>query len=71
MGFSAPRPTPNLEHQACVFITPPHRQGGPVIPPGTKYPFYSPLTTRMDYIASILISRPQRGKTKTTGLQKK
>jgi hypothetical protein len=32
------RPTPNLEDQASVFMTP-QRQGGPAMPPGTGHPF--------------------------------
>jgi hypothetical protein len=37
-GLLVQRPTPNLEDQASVFMTP-WRQGGPAIPPGTGYPF--------------------------------
>jgi hypothetical protein len=43
MGLT-PRPTPNLEDQVSEFV--PRRQGGPAIPPGTGFPFQSPLTTR-------------------------
>jgi hypothetical protein len=32
----------------------PQEQGGPVIPPGTEFPFLSPLMTRRDYGGGIL-----------------
>jgi hypothetical protein len=34
VGLLAPRPTPSLEDQVSVFMTP-RRQGGPAIPLGT------------------------------------
>jgi hypothetical protein len=38
VGLSTACPTPNLEGQASIFVTP-LRQGDPAIPPGAGYPF--------------------------------
>jgi hypothetical protein len=46
---------------ASLHIYIPWRLGGPIIPPGTGYPFYSPLTTRMGYGGTILIPRSPHG----------
>jgi hypothetical protein len=44
----------------CIYI--PQRQSGLVITPHTGYPFQWPLTTRMGYGGTILISRSPHGK---------
>jgi hypothetical protein len=46
-------PTPNPQPGGSGIYNP-QRQGCPVIPPGTGYPFWSPLTTRMSYGGAIL-----------------
>jgi hypothetical protein len=43
----------------------PEEQGGPAIPPGTGFPFLSPLTTRRDYGGSIL-TRLRAGERRST-----
>jgi hypothetical protein len=44
---------PNPEGQvSCTYI--PHEQGGPVIPPGTGFPFLSPLNDLQGYGGSVL-----------------
>ena len=50
--LSTCRPTPNLEDQSTVFITP--GQGGSTMPLGTRYPFWSPITTCMGCSGAIL-----------------
>jgi hypothetical protein len=55
-------PTPNTQPGGPglrIYI--PWRQDGPAIPPGTGYPFQSPLTTCMGYCGAILILRPLHG----------
>jgi hypothetical protein len=43
----------------CIYN--PQREGGPVIPPGTGYPSWSPLTTRMSYGGAILFPNHHTG----------
>lgn len=40
----------------------PQKQGGPVEPPGTRYSFWSPLTTQVVCVGAIIISLPPHGK---------
>jgi hypothetical protein len=55
----APRPTPTLEGQACVFISP--EAGWPSYTPGHRVPILLLLTTRMGYGGTILIPRSPHG----------
>jgi hypothetical protein len=56
-----PTPNPHLGGPGlCIYI--PQRQGSPVIPPGTGFPFQSPLTTRVGYGGTVLIPRSPHGK---------
>jgi hypothetical protein len=48
-------PAPNTQPGGPgVRIYDPRRQGGPVTPPGTGYPFQSPFMTCMGYSGAIL-----------------
>jgi hypothetical protein len=48
---SAPNPQPG---RPSLRIYDPRTQGGPAVPPGSGYPFWSPFTTCMGYSGTIL-----------------
>jgi hypothetical protein len=60
VGLLAPCPTPTLEDQPSVFISPRGRVAQ-LYPPGIGYPFYSPLITLIGYGETILILQSPHG----------
>ena len=60
------RSTNHQDNQTCFRIYLFRRQVGTAVLPDTEYPFYSSLTTRMDYAGDILVPSNHTGNPSTT-----